>query len=156
MNWGFLSVAKATIDLFFYVDKNLIIYWVRSINMSTRRNGVYIGEDECDHIQLRRPRPGKAHPAIRRSLTFVTSLLLLRPPTKHGPKQKQSEENLSRGSSSSPRFGMFLTLKVLFWDIAISLGDTVTDFAQAYALMADGKWSYGAVTLAINWIPGEF
>ena len=69
---------------------------------------------------------------------------------------KLSEENLSRGSSSSPRFGMFLTLKVLFWDIAISLGDTVTDFAQAYALMADGKWSYGAVTLAINWIPGEF
>ena len=49
----------------------------------------------------------------------------------------------------------YLTIKVLFWDIGIALGDTITDFCQAIALMSnEGKEIYGIITLAINWVPG--
>ena len=59
----------------------------------------------------------------------------------------------------------FVVLKILFWDIGSSLGDTVTDFLQGFNLifdlMAEEWWKlrddtevYGIIVLLINWVPG--
>ena len=58
----------------------------------------------------------------------------------------------------------FVVLKILFWDIGTSLGDTVTDFLQGIYLIYDWfrpGWViredtqyYGIIVLLINWIPG--
>eukprot|EP00092_Neocalanus_flemingeri_P002160 GFUD01002300.1.p1 GENE.GFUD01002300.1~~GFUD01002300.1.p1 ORF type:complete len:1094 (-),score=216.09 GFUD01002300.1:133-3414(-) len=58
----------------------------------------------------------------------------------------------------------FVVLKILFWDIGSSLGDTVTDFLQGLYLMydwfkvgwvpRDDTWYYGIIVLVINWVPG--
>ena len=54
-----------------------------------------------------------------------------------------------------PALFSYLTIKVLFWDIGVSLGDTITDFCQGLALLfTPGKEVYGIITLAINWVPG--
>jgi len=57
-------------------------------------------------------------------------------------------------NGESPCFA-YLTLKVLLWDITVTLGDTITDFCQGFALlMTPGKRGYGIVTIALNWLPG--
>ena len=59
----------------------------------------------------------------------------------------------------------FVVLKILFWDIGSSLGDTVTDFLQGFNLifdlMAEEWWKlrddtevYGIIVLLIIWVPG--
>ena len=58
----------------------------------------------------------------------------------------------------------FVVLKILFWDIGSSLGDTVTDFlqgiyliydwfAEGWVLREDTQY-YGIIVLLINWVPG--
>ena len=52
-------------------------------------------------------------------------------------------------------FVHFITLKILFLDLFISLGDVSSDFAQAFQLIFDEELKYyGYITLAINWMPG--
>ena len=59
----------------------------------------------------------------------------------------------------------FVVLKILFWDVGSSMGDTVTDFLQGFSLVFDfmaQDWfklrsdtlGYGIVVLLINWVPG--
>ena len=49
----------------------------------------------------------------------------------------------------------FITLKVVLYDLVISLGDMIFDFLQSFSLMSTpGKFYYGIVSLAIIWIPG--
>ena len=49
----------------------------------------------------------------------------------------------------------FITLKVILWDIVISVADISSDFTQGYTLYnLPGKRQYGIASLAINWIPG--
>ena len=54
-----------------------------------------------------------------------------------------------------------VVLKIIFFDIWVSLGDALTDFAQGIHLMTDNTLSrrpdsfkYGLVVLAVIWIPG--
>ena len=57
----------------------------------------------------------------------------------------------------SPGFGylQFVTLKILFIDLAVQLGDLGSDFAQGYTLLINEElFIYGVVTFGINWVPG--
>ena len=84
----------------------------------------------------------------------------------------------------SKTFAAFIALKILFFDIGVSLGDMVTDFLQGFNLIFDFKqkwqpsnstlcqaaggagpckwqvelqetvWKYGVTVLIICWIPG--
>lgn len=61
-------------------------------------------------------------------------------------------------------FGLvnFFTLKVLFFDVFITIGDVVSDFAQALALfnsksektLTGETWIYGLVSMVVIWLPG--
>ena len=54
-------------------------------------------------------------------------------------------------------FTSFIGLKILFFDILITVGDVGSDFAQGYSLIKSNignNWIYGIVTLLINWLPG--
>ena len=99
---------------------------------NSRRQGLYLEDDVVDGVQLR-PHRRRVNHAVRDSLNYIQSLLLLSPPTKHPPPEPLSGDEEWRGQ------GLFFTLRVLFWDVAVSLGDTVTDMAQAATLLADGK-----------------
>ena len=57
---------------------------------------------------------------------------------------------------TEPDFAMiYLTLRVLFWDLTIAVGDVVTDLVQGVALLtSEGTAVYGIITLAICWLPG--
>lgn len=49
----------------------------------------------------------------------------------------------------------YLTIKVLFWDLLIALGDLVSDMYQGATLFTSSDTKiYGAIALGINWIPG--
>ena len=68
-----------------------------------------------------------------------------------------SEDDNSNDDSTpkSSKLNTFLTLKVLFWDIGITVGDTITDYCQGVALLlTPDLWIYGVITLALNWLPG--
>ncbi|TRY78671.1 hypothetical protein TCAL_11594 [Tigriopus californicus] len=69
-----------------------------------------------------------------------------------GQKSQASEwEIWDRGCD----FMNFLILKILFWDIVISIGDGISDFAQGINLIMTEKQAvYGYLTIAINWLPG--
>ena len=61
-------------------------------------------------------------------------------------------------------FSALIVLKMIFFDIAISLGDAVTDVAQGITLIADFSTfppqykdltaDYGVMVLVVCWIPG--
>ncbi len=62
-------------------------------------------------------------------------------------------------AAKHPGFGLInlFTLKVLFIDVPIALGDVVTDFAQGVALVTKDDADYrqfGMIILAVNWLPG--
>ena len=48
----------------------------------------------------------------------------------------------------------FLTLKILFVDLFVSLGDVISDFAFGFQLILQGEWAYASICFAINWFPG--
>ena len=107
--------------------------------------------DEVDHglVLLRqKTAPSEERRSVsqqfRRSMMFVRNVLLLRPPSNHDCEPEEVGNPI----------GALLTLKILLIDIPISLGDCVSDLAQAYTLYMDGKHLYGAITFGINWIPG--
>ena len=60
-------------------------------------------------------------------------------------------------------FAALIVLKIIFFDIWISLGDAITDFLQGLSLMFDfyncfaprkETWGIGLIVLAACWIPG--
>ena len=52
-------------------------------------------------------------------------------------------------------FATFFTLRILFFDLLISVGDVATDFYQAWNLYTTSDLqTYGIITFAINWLPG--
>ena len=56
-----------------------------------------------------------------------------------------------------PFFGFlaFVTLKILFIDLTIQLGDLGSDLAQGYFLLINEElFIYGVCTFAIHWVPG--
>ena len=94
--------------------------------------------DEVDFIRLRpknRPdyqqnRESKFTRGIRESIAFI-------------------QDTLSDGILG------FITIKVILWDIFITLADITSDFIQGYTLFrTPGKSTFGLISLAINWIPG--
>ena len=98
---------------------------------NSRRQALYLEDDVVDGVQLR-PHRRRVNHAVRDSLNYLQSLLLLSPPTKGPPDPSSVDEEW-------PGQGLFFTLRILFWDVAVSLGDTVTDMVQAATLLADGK-----------------
>ena len=92
-------------------------------------------------VQISRPRPNhlKLKPAIKNSFRRNT---------------------ISPGSIGSysvkNQYVHFLTLKILFVDLFVSFGNVGSDFTFAFQelLMQEGKWQYGCISLAINWLPG--
>ncbi len=67
---------------------------------------------------------------------------------------------MSRFELRNPGFGLvnFFTLKVLFVDIAISVGDVGSDFFQGAMIFSSGGGQnqiFGAITIGINWLPGR-
>ena len=49
----------------------------------------------------------------------------------------------------------FVTLKVLFVDLFVQLGDLGSDFTQGYFLLINEElFYYGVCTFAIHWVPG--
>ena len=72
------------------------------------------------------------------------------------PEYKNSWLNkISPGYSVKNQYVHFLTLKILFVDLFVSFGNVGSDFAFAFQLMQEeGKWQYGCISLAINWLPG--
>ena len=58
-------------------------------------------------------------------------------------------------NASSDGFLRLITLKILFIDLPISIGDVGTDFAQSYELFKQEELRiYGFLTFAINFMPG--
>ena len=58
-------------------------------------------------------------------------------------------------STKENGFMRLMTLKILFVDFVLSLGDVSSDYAQAYQLFfQEGLMFYGILTFAINWLPG--
>ena len=59
-------------------------------------------------------------------------------------------------------FSALIVLKMVFFDIAISFGDAVTDIAQGIYLMFDFSdltvkdltFNYGVIVLVVCWLPG--
>ena len=86
-------------------------------------------------VQISRPRPNhlKLKPAIKNSFRRNT---------------------ISPGYSVKNQYVHFLTLKILFVDLFVSFGNVGSDFTFAFQLMQEGKWQYGCISLAINWLPG--
>ena len=112
-----------------------------------KRQAIYVeSNDVPDGVQLRANRRRVNH-AVRDSVIYLQSLLLLNPPTKRPPDPVIAEQQ------TGPSPGLFFTLRVLFWDVAVSLGDTVTDIAQAAALLSDGKagFIFGLFFWVIFW-----
>ena len=94
------------------------------------RNAVVIdNEDQVDFIRLR-PKPLNRVSIFRQSLAYL-------------------QDSLSDGILG------FITIKVILWDILISLADIISDFLQGYTLFrTPGKSTFGLISLCINWIPG--
>ena len=71
---------------------------------------------------------------------------------------RKSKKNVSfRRIEKKPACGLlqFVTLKVLFVDLLVQLGDVGSDFAQGYFLLLnDELFYYGVCTFAIHWVPG--
>ena len=60
-----------------------------------------------------------------------------------------------RHNSSQPGCGylQFVTLKTLFIDLVVQLGDLGSDFAQGYTLIINEElFLYGIATYAIHWV----
>jgi hypothetical protein len=60
-------------------------------------------------------------------------------------------------------FAALVVLKIIFFDIWISLGDAITDFLQGLFPMFDfyagfsvknDTWEYGVIVIATCWVPG--
>ena len=75
--------------------------------------------------------------------------------------QKNQNNNVKlrkkRHNSSQPGCGylQFVTLKTLFIDLVVQLGDLGSDFAQGYTLIINEElFLYGIATYAIHWVPG--
>ena len=93
-------------------------------------------EDQVDFIRLRPKKSSNQNrnsilpQSIRQSLAYI-------------------QESLSDGILG------FITIKVILWDILISLADIISDFLQGYTLFyTPGKSTFGLISLCINWIPG--
>ncbi len=99
------------------------------------------GVDEVDFVRLRRPKHHANHNnLIRQSAQFFQKRL-----------RPASEAMVTLGSGLLS----FLTLKVLFWDLVICIGDLVSDLAQGIALLTtEDRAVYGIITIGINWVPG--
>ena len=73
------------------------------------------------------------------------------------PSKNCSNTYVSFFHQKRPAFGMlqFVTLKVLFVDLFVQLGDLGSDFAQGYFLLLNEElFYYGVCTFAIHWVPG--
>ena len=76
--------------------------------------------------------------------------------------QKNQSNNIKlrkkRHNSSQPGgcgYLQFVTLKTLFIDLVVQLGDLGSDFAQGYTLIINEElFLYGIATFAIHWVPG--
>jgi hypothetical protein len=81
--------------------------------------------------------------------------------TKKPGEEERSKVHLERSDTTmslrKPVFGFvnFLSLKILFFDIFISIGDVASDFAQGYQLLQTKlNPIYGFITFGIIWLPG--
>lgn len=123
------------------------------------------GEDEEEESILRRPRrnrnPGADHTDIDEVDGFQGQLRGFRLKVRQSVQAilpefaksqqhpadptigEEEEEQLLEDAGASVPFLNYLTLKVLFWDIGITLGDTVTDLWQGVALvLTPGKYNF--------------
>ena len=69
----------------------------------------------------------------------------------------KTQKRRDASAQKSPGFGFlqFVTLKILFIDLAVQLGDLGSDFAQGYTLLInEDLFIYGVITYAIHWVPG--
>ena len=69
----------------------------------------------------------------------------------------QKKQHVSSGRQKKPGCGylQFVTLKTLFIDLVVQLGDLGSDFAQGYTLIINEElFLYGIATYAIHWVPG--
>lgn len=67
------------------------------------------------------------------------------------------KEPEKREDKIQPGFGFmqFFVLKILFWDLPVSILDTGSDFFQAYSLYFNNDLTtYGIIIFFINWLPG--
>ena len=123
--------------------QNVVIDYKMATKERLNRVGYVIaaqndGPDEVDFVRLRpkkrqeyqQNRESRFTRGIRESLAFI-------------------QETLSDGILG------FITIKVILWDIFITLADITSDFIQGYTLFrTPGKSTFGIISLAINWIPG--
>ena len=72
--------------------------------------------------------------------------------------KKTSYQQQTPGSTGSyyikNQYIPFLTLKILFVDLFVSLGNVGSDFAFGFHLLHEDHVLYGWISLAINWFPG--
>ena len=70
----------------------------------------------------------------------------------------------NKGTSSAVTvFAALIVLKIIFFDIWVSLGDAITDFLQGLFLMFDfyagfsikeDTWDIGVIVIVACWVPG--
>ena len=73
------------------------------------------------------------------------------------PSRKLRKNVSFRRIEKKPACGLlqFVTLKVLFVDLFVQLGDLGSDFTQGYFLLINEElFYYGVCTFAIHWVPG--
>ena len=88
------------------------------------------------------------------TLVWVCQLKMKRQTRTSG---NRSEKSVSFFLQKQPAFGLlqFVTLKVLFVDLFVQLGDLGSDFTQGYFLLLNEElFYYGVCTFAIHWVPG--
>ena len=72
-------------------------------------------------------------------------------------KKQHVKMRKNSGRQKKPGCGylQFVTLKTLFIDLVVQLGDLGSDFAQGYTLIINEElFLYGIATYAIHWVPG--
>ena len=77
--------------------------------------------------------------------------------TKTNNQNANVKQQKKRHNSRQPGCGylQFVTLKTLFIDLVVQLGDLGSDFAQGYTLIINEElFLYGIATYAIHWVPG--
>ena len=77
--------------------------------------------------------------------------------TKTNNQNANVKPRKKRHNSRQPGCGylQFVTLKTLFIDLVVQLGDLGSDFAQGYTLIINEElFLYGIATYAIHWVPG--
>ena len=88
-------------------------------------------------------------------------------PSRHGSVYGRNPSLYSNGSIISMTmngFSALVILKIIFFDIAVSLGDAITDILQGVHLIIKRKddggwglnehWQYGVGVLIVCWVPG--